>query len=77
MGWLYLGQDRGMGIRAGCIWVRIGVCGYGPAVSRLEYVCEDMGWLYLGQDIGVFIWAGCISVSIGVCEYGLSVSRSG
>jgi hypothetical protein len=60
MGWLYLGQDSGMRIWAGCIWVRIGVCGYGPAVSRSGYGCEDMGWLYLGQDMGVSVWAGCI-----------------
>jgi hypothetical protein len=24
-GWLYLGQDGGVNIWAGCIWVRIGV----------------------------------------------------
>jgi hypothetical protein len=43
MGWLYLSQNRGMRIWAGCICVRIGLCGFGPAVSRSGYVCEDMG----------------------------------
>jgi hypothetical protein len=50
MGWLYLGQDRGMRI-----WF---------AVSRSRYECEGMGWLYLGQDIWVSVWAGCIEVRI-------------
>jgi hypothetical protein len=52
MGWLYLGQDRGMRKWAGCVYVRMR--------------CEDMGCLYLGQDKGMRIWAGCIYVRIWV-----------
>jgi hypothetical protein len=55
---MYLGQDTGMIIWAGCIYVRIGVCGYGLCVSRRGYECECMGWLYLGQDRRIRIWAG-------------------
>jgi hypothetical protein len=36
MGWLYLGQDRGVGVWAECIKIRIWVCVY-------EYI----GWLNL------------------------------
>jgi hypothetical protein len=50
---MYLGQDTCMNIWAGCIYVRIGVCGYGLPVFRSRYDFECMGWLYLGQDIGV------------------------
>jgi hypothetical protein len=46
MGWMYLGQDRGMRIWA--------------LVSRSGYECEGMGWLYLGQDMGVSEWVGCV-----------------
>jgi hypothetical protein len=34
MDWLYLGQYGGVGIGAGCIYVRIGVLVYGLPVSR-------------------------------------------
>jgi hypothetical protein len=60
MGWLYLGQDKCMRIRAGCILFRIGVCGYRLPVSWSRYDCQCMGWLYLGQDMSVSVWAGCI-----------------
>jgi hypothetical protein len=60
MGRLGLGQDTSMSIWAGCIYVRIGVCGYWLSVSRLEYGSECMGWLYLGQDRSMRIWASCI-----------------
>jgi hypothetical protein len=57
MGWLYLGQDRGMMLCAVCISVRIWgrVCGL--AVSRSGWGCENMGWQYLGQDRGMVICA--------------------
>jgi hypothetical protein len=41
MGSLYLGQDMGVRVWAGSIYVQIGY--------------EDRGWLYLGQDGGVKI----------------------
>jgi hypothetical protein len=56
MGWLYLDQDRGMCIWAGCVYVRIRVLGYGLTVSRSGYTNEDMGWLYLGRDGCVRVW---------------------
>jgi hypothetical protein len=40
---LYLGQDGSLRILAGCIYVRIRVCGYGLAVSRSGYGFEGMG----------------------------------
>jgi hypothetical protein len=46
MGWLNLGQERGMWISA--------------AVSRSRYEFERIGWLYLGQDMSVSVWAICI-----------------
>jgi hypothetical protein len=67
MGRMCLYQDTGVNIWAGCIYVRIGVCGYGRSVSRSGYGCECMGWLYLGQDRSMRIWAGCILFRIGVC----------
>jgi hypothetical protein len=57
---MYLGQDTCMNIWAGCIYARIGVCGYGMSVSMPGYGSECMGWLYLGQDRSMRIWAGCI-----------------
>jgi hypothetical protein len=57
---MYLDQDKGMRIWAGCIDVRIGVCGYGLSVSRSGCGSECIGWLYLGQDRSMRIWAGCI-----------------
>jgi hypothetical protein len=60
MGRMYLGQDTGMSIWAGCIYVRIGICGYGLSVSRSGYGSECMGWLYLGQYMGAIVGAGCI-----------------
>jgi hypothetical protein len=56
---MYLGQDTGMSIWAGCIYIRIGVCGYGLSVSRPGYESECIGCLYLGQDRSMWIWAGC------------------
>jgi hypothetical protein len=60
MGWLKLCQDIGVKIWVGCIWVRIGVLGYGLAVSRSGYGCEYMGLLFLCVDKGVSIRAGGI-----------------
>jgi hypothetical protein len=57
---MYLGQDTDMSIWAGCIYVRIVVCGYGLSVSWSRYDCECMGCLYLLQDMGVGVGAGCI-----------------
>jgi hypothetical protein len=70
MGWLNLGEDRGVRVRAGCIKFRIGVCGYRLPVSRSRYYCECMDRLYLGQYMGVSVWAGCIKVRIGEYGYG-------
>jgi hypothetical protein len=36
MGLLYLSQDMGVSVWADCIYVRIGVCVYGLAVSTSE-----------------------------------------
>jgi hypothetical protein len=60
MGSMYLGQDMSVSVRAVCIYVRIGVCGYRLPVSRSRYDCECIGWLYLGQDRNVNISAVCI-----------------
>jgi hypothetical protein len=60
MGLLYVGQDGSVRIWTDSIWVSIGVCGNGLAVSMSGLVCENMGWPYLGQDSGMRIWACCI-----------------
>jgi hypothetical protein len=57
---MYLAQDTGVSIWAACIYVRIGVCGYGLSVSRSGYGSECTAWLYLGQDRSMRIWAGSI-----------------
>jgi hypothetical protein len=59
MGWLFLGQDKGVRTWTGCIWVKRGMSGYGLAVSGSEKGNEGTSWLYLGQDRGVRIWTGC------------------
>jgi hypothetical protein len=43
VGWLYLCHVIGLRIGVGCIYVRIGVCGYGLAVSRSGFGFENMG----------------------------------
>jgi hypothetical protein len=55
MGWLYLGQDMGVSVWAGSIYVRIGECGYGQVVCRSGWECEGLGWLYLDKVMGVSV----------------------
>jgi hypothetical protein len=47
---MYLGQNTGMSIWAGSIYVRIQVCGYELSVSRSGCGSKCLGCLYLGQD---------------------------
>jgi hypothetical protein len=63
MGWLYLGQDGSVRIRAG--------------VSRSGYGCEGMGRLHRGQVSGCEIFGWLVLGQDGLCVYGLTVSMSG
>jgi hypothetical protein len=60
MGLLYLGQDMGVSVWAGSIWVRIELWRYGLDVSSSRYGYVDIGCLYLRQDMIVSVWADCM-----------------
>jgi hypothetical protein len=66
VGCLYVGQDLGVSVWAGCNSVRNSGVRIWLAVSRSGYEYLVKGCLYLGQDMGVSVWVGCIEARMWV-----------